>query len=151
ETYLGAIDTRIPAARWRALGDRAVGPLLAVVQGDRFPSQRARALDALSVVGGARAREALLAAARSEKEPFAVRASALRGAGRVVPAKELPGALATVLERAREAPVRAVAAEVLAQHAPVAACGAVRAQAAREAVEVRPAYGNALGRCGAAP
>ncbi|MFL5261268.1 MAG: hypothetical protein ACJ79L_02515, partial [Anaeromyxobacteraceae bacterium] len=78
-------------------------------------------------------------------------ASALRGAGRVLPAKELPGALATVLERAREAPVRAVAAEVLAQHAPVAACGAVRAQAAREAVEVRPAFGNALGRCGAAP
>jgi hypothetical protein len=151
EAYLGAIDTRIPAARWKALGPRAVGHLVAVVQGDRFPSERARALDALSVLGGAQAKEALLTAARSEREPFAVRASALRGAARVVPASELPAALGTVLERAREAPVRAVAAEVLAQHAPASACGAVRAQAAREAVEVRPAFGSALGRCGAVP
>jgi hypothetical protein len=151
ETYLGAIDTPVPPARWKALGARAVGPLVAVVEGKAFPSERAHALEALSHIGGARAKEALLTVARSDREAFAVRASALRGAARVVPAGELPAVLGTVLERAKDAPVRAVAAEVLANHAPGSGCAAVRAQVAREAAEARPAFGAALGRCGAAP
>jgi hypothetical protein len=148
ETYLGAIDTPISPARWKALGERAVGPLVAVAQGgNAFPSERARALQALSHIGGPRAKEALLTVARSDREPFAVRASALRGAARVVPAGELSAELGTVLQRARDAPLRAVAAEVLANHAPGAGCAAVRAQAARETAEARPAFGGALDRC----
>ncbi len=149
--YLGSIDTPISAARWRALGSRAVAPLETVVRdGSALPSRRAKAVEALSVLGGARARKVVLQVARSEDEPFGVRASALRGAGRMLPAKDLIQELRPVMESAREAPTRATAAEVLARHAPRSSCGAVRAQAGREARSTRVQFGAALDRCGEA-
>lgn len=151
-TYLGSIDTPISAARWRALGPRAVAPLAKVVE-DRgsMPSQRAKAVEALSVLGGSRARQVVLGVARSDDEPFGVRASALRSAGRMLGARQLVRELRPVMEKAPDAPTRATAAEVLARHAPRSACQAVRAQAGREKRDVRLQYGRAMERCQAAP
>jgi hypothetical protein len=152
QVYLGSIDTPVPAERWRALGSRAVGPLVTVVRdGNALPSRRAKAVEALSVVGGARSREVVLEVARSEEQPFGVRASALRAAGRLLPAKALVQELRPVLESARDAPTRATAAEVLARHAPRSSCTAVRAQARREARNARLGFGRALERCQADP
>ncbi|HEX9288652.1 MAG TPA: hypothetical protein VF904_03925 [Anaeromyxobacteraceae bacterium] len=147
-TYLGAIDTPISADRWRALGPRAVAPLEAVLRDpEALPSRRAKAVEALSVVGGARARQLVLETAHSEQEPFGVRASALRGAPRVLPAKELVKQLRPVMEGAQDPTVRAAAAEVLARHAAKSSCAAVRAQASREG-EARGQFANAVERCG---
>jgi hypothetical protein len=149
--YLGAIDTPIAAERWRALGPRAVTPLEAVVRDpDALPSRRAKAVDALSVLGGARAKQLVLETARSEHEPFGVRASALRGASRLLATKELVKQLRPVLEGAHDPTVRATAAEVLARHAARSSCQAVRAQAAREGGDVRGRFTPALARCGSA-
>lgn len=146
--YLGSIDTPVSAGRWRALGSRAVAPLAEVVH-DRsaLPSRRAKAVEALTAVGDARSRQVVLEVARSEEEPFGVRASALRGAGHLLANKQLVRELRPVLEKAREAPTRATAAEVLARHAPRSSCKAVRAQAEREPRDVRMQYAPALDRC----
>ncbi|GEJ59349.1 hypothetical protein [Anaeromyxobacter diazotrophicus] len=147
--YLSSIDTPVTAAEWRALGPAAVGRLAAVAtDAGALPTRRAKALGALSVLGGARARQVVLETAQSEQAPFAVRASALRGAGRLLGPKTLAKKLAPVLQQAREAPVRATAAEVLAGHAGAAGCAAVRAQAAREPGEARGHFARALERCG---
>ena len=147
--YLGSIDTPISAGRWRALGPRAVTPLEAVVRDpSALPSRRAKAVEALSVLGGARSRKVVLEVARSEAEPFGVRASALRGAGRMLATKDLLQELRPIMEGAREAPTRATAAEVMARHAPRSSCKAVRAQADREARDARMQFGPALERCG---
>ncbi len=149
QAYLGAIDTPIAAERWRALGPRAVTPLEAVVRDpDALPSRRARAVEALSVVGGARAKELVLETARSEHEPFGVRASALRGASRLLATKDLVKQLRPVLEGAHDPTVRATAAEVLARHAARSSCQAVRAQVEREGSAVRGRFRPALVRCG---
>jgi len=146
--YLGSIDTPITATRWRALGQSAVSPLEAVVRDpSALPSRRAKAVEALSVLGGARSRKVVLEVARSEEEPFGVRASALRGAGRMLATKDLVKELRPVMESAHEAPTRATAAEVLARHAPRSSCKSVRAQADREARYVRMQFGPALERC----
>jgi hypothetical protein len=146
-TYLGALDAPISANRWRALGPRAV-PVLATIakDPDALPTRRAKALDALSALGGTTARDTVLELVRSEEPPFAVRASAIEGAGRLLAATDLSRELETILKRAGEAPVRAVAAETLARHAP-SACGKVRAQVAREAPGHRASFGKALDRC----
>ena len=149
--YLGAIDTPIPAERWRALGPRAVAPLEAVVRDlDALPSRRAKAVEALSVLGGARAKHLVLETARSENEPFGVRASALRGASRLLAPADLVKQLRPVMEGAHDPTVRATAAEVLARHAARSSCQAVRAQAEREGSAVRGQFRPALVRCGGA-
>ena len=150
EAYLDAIDTPVSAEAWGALGSRAVAPLQAVATSGTFPSRRAKAVAALSIIGGERARDTVLSLAKSDAEPFAVRASALRSAARVLTSRELSSALTPVLEGAPQRPVRAVAAQVLARHAPQAACTAIRSQAAREG-DRRAAFAGALERCAGAP
>jgi hypothetical protein len=148
QTYLGAIDVPVPADRWRALGPRAVPFLAGIARSSQaLPSRRARALRALSLLGGTTARQTVLEVARSEEAPFTVRASAIEGAGRLLPAKELSRTIRPIMEGARRATVRAVAAETLARRAPRSACSAVRAQAAREGPRHRASFGRALGRC----
>jgi len=151
QTYLGALDRPVPADRWRALGPRAV-PILAGIAEDpqALPSRRAKALGALSILGGTSAQRTILDVARSEAVPFSVRASAIEASGRVLAARDLSRELKPILERAADAPVRAVAAETLARHAPQSACGTVRAQVAREAAGHRASFGRALERCGQA-
>jgi hypothetical protein len=147
-TYLASIDTPVTVAQWRALGPRAVAPLEAVLQDhDSMPSRRAKAVEALSVIGGERARQLVVQTARSEQEPFGVRASALRGAARVLSQKELVAELQPVMENARRGPIRATAAEVLARHGGASACTAVRAQAGRERAQGRSQFSRALERC----
>ncbi len=150
ETLLGSIDTRIPAARWRALGEPGVGALSRVVEdGEALPSRRARAVNALSLVGGARAKAVVLRVAQAETAPFAVRMMAIRGAPRVASAAELATALAPVLEAATAAPVRVAAAETLSLHAGAEGCALVRVRSSREGEEARALYGSALQRCAA--
>jgi HEAT repeat protein len=147
-TYLGAIDTPITAAQWRQLGSRAVPALESVLHDpDALPSRRAKAVEALSVIGGQRAKQLVVETARSDQEPFGVRASALRGAGRLLGQKELAVELRPVMENAREAPVRATAADVLAHHAGASSCAAVRAQVRREHGHERAQFSRALERC----
>ena len=149
DEYLGTIDTPITADEWRALGPRAVNRLAAVATDtEALSSRRGKALGALTALGGARARQVVLDTARSEQAPFAVRASALRGAGHLLGPKSLSTALSPVLEKAHEAPVRATAAEVLAAHAGASGCSAVRAQVAREPQETRGHFARALESCG---
>ena len=151
DEYLGTIDTPITADEWRALGPRAVAPLAAVAtDADALPTRRAKALGALSILGGAQSKQVILDTAQSEEAPFAVRASALRGAGRLLTPSALAKTISPVLQHAREAPVRAVAAEVLAGHAGASGCTAVRAQVARESGQAHAQFTRAMARCGAA-
>jgi HEAT repeat protein len=147
-SYLGRIDVPVTAAEWRALGPRAV-PLLEEVARSRgaLPSRRAAAMGGLAAIGGARAGEILVEAARSESEPFAVRAAAIHGASRALDSRRLARELGPVLERAKDPAARVAAAEALALRAPRSACAAVRAQADREG-EGRARFERALGRCG---
>lgn len=148
QTYLATIDTPITIAQWKALGQRAVTPLDAIVRNHgAAPSARAKAVGALSVLGGAQAQKTVLEVARSEDEPFSVRASAVRGAGLLLGKKALVKQLRPVLQGARDPTVRATAAEVLAHHAP-AACDDVRVQAGREEQGIRARFARALERCG---
>jgi len=146
---LGRIDVPVTADEWRSLGPRAV-PLLeeVVVNRDALPSRRAAALGGLAVIGGGRGQELLIESARSEDEPFAVRAAAIHGVARAVEARRLVKELGPVLEGARDPSARAAAAEALTRRAPRSACAAVRAQADREG-EGRMRFERALQRCGA--
>jgi HEAT repeat protein len=151
-TYLAAIDTPIRASQWKALGPQAVAPLAAVVHDpDALPSRRAKAVGALAVIGGPEAQKVVLEIAQSEAEPFAVRASALRGAPLLVGKKELVKQLRPVMQKAKNPTVRAAAAEVLAQHAGASACNDVRAQATRETAKMRSRFARALQQCGPSP
>jgi hypothetical protein len=151
DAYLSAIDRPIAPERWRALGPRGAAALAAIAS-DRgqFPSKRARAVSALSAIGGAQAKRVALELAKSGREAFSVRAAALETASRLASAQELAREITPVLQGAREAPLRAVAADVLSNRAPAASCAAVRAQAAREPQHARQAFANALERCAGA-
>ncbi len=148
--YLGAIDTPTPAARWKALGQRAVPVLESVVRDPAaLPSRRAKSVEALSIIGGTRAKQLVLDTLRSDQEPFGVRAAALRGAPRVLSKEELTTELQPILEHARHPTVRAAAADVLARNGGSGGCAAVRVQAAREHGHDREQFSRALDRCGA--
>ncbi len=147
ETYLASIDTPIPVARWKALGPRAA-PLLAAIARSptAFPTHRAKAVGALSVIGSAEATAVARDLAAAEG-PFVVRAAAIESLGRLLPRSELAAAIGPVLSGATEARVRAVAAETLARHGAAAECAAVRAQVAAEPEPEK--FHRALAACGA--
>lgn len=146
ETYLRTMDTPITADDWRSLGPRAVPWLEQVLASqDQLPSRRAKAVAGLAAIGGERAQELVVGAARSEAEPFAVRAAALRAAPGVLGPRQLLEQLKPVLEKADDPALRAAAADSLARGAPAQACASVRAQASRER-ESAP-FHRALTRC----
>jgi hypothetical protein len=146
--YLHAIDTPIRDEQWRALGAAAV-PRLRGVANDAaaLPSRRARSVQGLGAIGGVSARSTVLDLARAEAAPFAVRASALTAAGRLLAPEDLLRELRPVLIGAREVHVRAAAADVLALHAGTRGCDSVRAQAGRESATAGSAFARALDRC----
>ena len=75
---LGAIDTPVRQADFRALGPRGPAVLAEIASGsDEWPSWRARAAFGLSVLGGPAAEPTLARLALSAEEPFSVRAAAL--------------------------------------------------------------------------
>lgn len=152
DTYLGAIDTPVSIARWRSLGPRAAPFLAEVAASDKeLPSRRAKAIDGLSAVGGDQAKGAVARLSRGEREPLVVRLSAVRGMARLERGQGLTAALRPVLEGAKDARVRAQAAEALAERAPRSACAAVAAQAEREDEQARVHYRKALERCSSPP
>lgn len=149
DTYLGAIDTPVSIARWRSLGPRAAPFLAEIAASDKeLPSRRAKAVDGLSAVGGDQAKSAVARLSRGEREPLVVRLSAVRGMARLERGQRLSAALRPVLEGAKDARVRAQAADSLAERAPRAACAAVQAQAGKEDEQARVHYRKALERCG---
>jgi hypothetical protein len=145
--YLGTIDRPVSAARWKALGPKAV-PLLEAVIDDpaEFPSTRAKAVDGLVAVAPDRAAELVGKLARDEKQPVVVRVAAMHGAGQVLPPSRTLSELRTVLRSAKNAGLRAEAAEVLSRKQ--GGCTEVRDQVARERAEHRGAFRRALKRCG---
>ena len=152
ETYLGAIDTPIGIARWRSLGPRAAPFLEAIAESPReLPMRRAKAIEGLSAVGGDKAKGLLTQLARTEDESLVVRLSSVRGMGRLERGSQLSAALRPVLEGAKDARVRGLAATALSEQAPTSACAAVKAQAQREDDESRIHYRKALERCGEPP
>ena len=146
---LGSIDTPVREADFRGLGRRGPAVLAEVASArDEWPSWRARAAFGLSVAGGPEAEPTLARLALSAEEPFVVRAAALQGLGRVLPPAQLLTALSPVLSGPEEARVRALAAEVLSQRAPQAACASVRQRLARESPRERPMFHRAETACG---
>lgn len=146
--YLGAIDRPVSAEAWRALGPEAIPTLARVAEDPReLPSRRALALEGLAALGGDRAEAAHLAALRAPATPRLVRHGAIRGLGALLPPERLAREVRPLLSD-RDPAARATAAEVLAARAPVRACDAIRAQAAREDGPVRIRFARALERCG---
>ena len=148
QSYLGSIDTPITADRWRALGPKA-GPILEELAQDpeRLPTRRARALEGLSFVGSSNATSLMVDLAQRESEPPVVRMSAMRGAGRLLGPAKLVAALKPVLVNAKDAHVRAAAAEVLAHRSPSAGCAAVTAQVGHEQGDKQIAFQKAVDHC----
>jgi hypothetical protein len=149
EVAMGMIHGSPSPGFWRSLGAEAV-PDLAKIARDpaALPSHRARALEGLSYLGGDAAVAVLREQLVAERQPYSVRAAAIEGVGRALPAAEVARTLRPVLAGAFHPTERAVAAEVLAERAPTA-CGAVRARVAREAAPDRGQFGRALERCAA--
>jgi hypothetical protein len=147
EAYLGSIDTRIPAARWKALGVRAADVLEPIVENEsELPSRRAMAVSALVLVAPERAAPLVSRLAVDEKQPLPVRIESLHGVGRTSSPALAAQTASKVLRTAREPGVRGAAAEVMAGSGS-SGCAQVKAQVAREAAELRPAYRRALARC----
>jgi len=150
EVALGRIHGRASPAAWRALGPEAAAELRALaLDPAALPSRRARAVEGLSHLGGAEAEQVLRRLATQDGLPWSVRAEALEGSGRLLAPAELARLLTPVLQAASRPVERALAAEVLAEHTPAAACGAVRARAAQESAVDRPTFDRALSRCAA--
>jgi HEAT repeat protein len=146
KTFLGAIDTPIPAAHWKALGARGAALLSPLAKDPaQFPTRRAKAVDGLSAIAPQDAEPLFAALAAGETEPLVVRLSALRGLGQVVPAKRLQVVLHPLLTGAKAYAIRAGAAEVLS--AKGQGCAAVEAQLKRETAELRGAYHRAAKSC----
>jgi len=150
EALLGTIDRPVPADTWKALGPAAATVLAEVAASDvQAPSRRSMALGALAAVDPGQAEPLARALVDSDGAPLTVRETAVRVLGRTLSPPRLHSALAPVLRAARDAALRAVAAETLAQHAPGAACTEVMDQVSLEPAGNRMAFERAVARCAA--
>jgi hypothetical protein len=148
ESYLNSVDTPISPEQWRALGPEAAPVLEAIAQDPKkLATRRARALSALTIVGSPRASRLVVTIAQREGEASVVRMSAVKAAGDLLQPAELVTAVKPVLEKARDARVRAAAAGVLAKRNPKEACGSVKSQSAKEKAEIQPTFARALADC----
>jgi len=148
EVYLGAIDTPIPATRWRALGPRAVPQLAAIAHSEaEMPTSRATAVEALAALGGAEAEAVAAELARAPQAPFVVRASAIEAVGRLAAGPAVGAALQPLLRGAADPRLRAVAAETLARHGGTDGCAAVRERVGAEPERERGKFRRALSAC----
>jgi hypothetical protein len=144
---LANIDRPVPLEAWRRLPPEALSLLERIAEDQGIlPSERARALEGAAALGSDGAVHQRLA--EDASAPFAVRYSALRGLGRLLPQARLAGALGPLLAGDADRRVRANAAEVLVEASPAAGCPTVRAQAVREGAAGRPAFQRALTACG---
>jgi hypothetical protein len=148
EAWLGAIDTRVSAARWRSLGP-AARPILRAVAADerRLPTRRAKAVGALVAFGEVGDRPAFEGLTFDERAPLVVRLAAVRALAAGTPDAELPAVMGSVVERAVDLQVRAHAALSLVRRLP-AACGALELRLRSEGRASREGFGAALQTCG---
>lgn len=144
---LNAFDRPVTPEAFAQLGPEGEAALAEVALSNDFAPRRARALEVLSVLKTPRAEEVHRAVAASGDAHWLVRRAAVLGLGRLLPAERAASELGPFLERDRDPAVRAAAAEALAAHAPAQACGAVRAQAARELAGNAARFRSALGAC----
>lgn len=148
DALLRSIDVPIAPDEWRALGPRASGVLEAIARdSEALPTRRAQALWGLVHIASPSASAVLSRVAAREDEPFAVRHAAVRGLGVVSSSEELLALLRPVLEKARDARLRAAAAEQLAHRAGGTACGVVRARSAVEPASAQPLFTPAIEAC----
>jgi len=148
EELLGAIDTRIPAARWKGLGPAAVPVLAEIASSDtRMPSARSGALSALVAADGAEADRVARALVDSPDAPLTVRQTAVRTLGHVLSPAQLRSALAPVLRAAHPVGLRSVAAETLARHAGQDSCAEVMDQISLEPAADHPRFERAASLC----
>jgi hypothetical protein len=144
---LANIDRPVPVEAWRRLPPEARSLLERIAEDPRvLPSERARALEGAAALGSDGAVHQRLAGDASA--PYAVRRSALRGLGRLLPRARLSGALGPLIDGDADRRIRANAAEILVEASPAAGCPTVRAQAQREGAGGRPAFQRALAACG---
>ena len=147
-SLLGAIDTPIAPARWRALGAAARATLEQLVaDGAQLPSRRAKALDALAALGGPADVPAFLALALDEAQPVVVRLAAVRAVGATAARGSLGQALRPALEGAGDSRIGAAAAQVVVAAEP-GACGALEARVKAEDPAVRGQFEAAARACG---
>lgn len=144
EDLLGTLHGPLPTESFRALGPGAEEALVEVARSRGMPSRRIRALEALAGLGGAQAEATHRAVAESAAPP-PVRRAAIRGLGHLAGPAGAAQALGPFLEADRDPSVRAAAAEALAEQAPEAGCGRIRARARTEANAGR--FGRALDAC----
>lgn len=148
ESYLGSIDTPIRPQQWAALGPRANPILEEIVRANGLPTRRARAIDGLTALNGPGAPALFSDIARNEKEPVTVRLAAVRGLGRVAPEARVSSMLQPLLHEAKDARVRAAAADQLVLRTNGKSCNLVRAQVSRESANGKLHFARALSRCG---
>ena len=146
EALLSRRDGAVSLEQWRAAGPRAL-PILEQIATDRtaLSTRRGRAIEGLVALRSKHAPALLVKLAQAEDEPYLVRVSAFRGAGRLLSPARQVAALRPALEKAADVRLRIAAAEVLTQHH--AGCAAVRAQSKREAAGEQPRFEAALARC----
>lgn len=151
ETYLESKEAPVRPEQWRALGPEGAKVLEEIARdGKKLPTRRARALAALVIVGSPRASRLMVDLAQRENERAVVRMSAIKGAAVLLDPAGLLAAVKPVLEGARDLHVRSTAATVLVRKNPQGACPLVRAQTAREKLDLRPAFDRALQACDSA-
>jgi HEAT repeat protein len=131
EDLLGTIHGPLAPEAFRAVGPGAEEALAEIARSRAMPSRRIRALEALAGLGGPQAEAAHRDVAASAA-PTPVRRAAIRGLGRLAGPGGATRALAPYLEGDRDPTVRAAAAEAIAEEAPAAGCGRIRARARAE-------------------
>lgn len=142
---LGVIDRPVSPESFRRFGSEGEAALADIALSRDLPPRRARALEVLAAIRSARAEDVHRTVAASTDAPTTVRRAAIFGLGRLLPRESAAAAIRPFLERDRDPRVRAAAGEALANSG--AACGAVRAQAAKEG-ETGPArFARALAAC----
>lgn len=144
---LNAFDRPASPDAFAQLGPEGEAALAEIALSNDFAPRRARALEVLSALKTPRAEEVHRKVAASTDAHWTVRRAAVLGLGRLLPPDRAAPELAPFLERDRDPAVRAAAAEALAARAPAQACGAVRAQAAREVAGNAGRFRSALAAC----
>jgi HEAT repeat protein len=144
---LNGFDRPVSPGAFAQLGPEAEAALAEIALSNDFAPRRARALEVLSVLKTPRAEEIHRTVAASTDAHWTVRRAAVLGLGRLLPAERAAPELGPFLERDPDPAVRAAAAEALAAHSPAQGCGAVRAQAAREATANAARFRRAVVAC----
>jgi HEAT repeat protein len=144
---LGGIDRPVPAEAFRRFGPEGEAALEDIARSSDLPPRRARALEVLAALRSPRAEATHRAVAEEQGAPRTVRRVAVRGLGRLLAAEQASATLTPLLQGDRDPAVRAAAAEALARAAPARACGAIRAQAARQDAHAAARFRRAVATC----